>query len=749
MTRAISARHVLPPTTTDGVKNLIGRFRRLEGQGAGLGPQLSPSKIQAMIASAKGAEKHFQSLRNLSKDDQREWAGLIEELTAYRLGCEYRVNGIEEVGRELDPDEQKVLDALRGRVRDIKREGKLYVGAQEWEELTEQEEAQLERLTKVYPDAAQFLLQCSQGRLETFMKFCLRSNCSIDVFVQFQVERELIMEAHIDKRIGGALGPQGLVVRDGQVMLLIDGRYESVHDKSRHVELRNLVDARRQNYRLTLKDLYQQFQSKTSGYGNVEVFGVDARGNPLGVVNWDSIRQGSYDPVSKQVVRFDSSNWEEMPGFVLTRDEIQARYPGQELCQGDQWGVAFCASRLTPHVSISESHAYVTVFIPLEDGRYKALPIGLQPYGLPSTTCGKMLYLGSTEQAEIHFPDESYFLSNRQHMGMFAALDAEERFALKEIIRYEVDKGRRGEKIFQAQGNNCANFVMKVLYKLFVKRHLLSPLVDMLGGNEGARRVVKELESAARVSDDKALDVAAKKIVDHFGRGELIALILNCRDVLEKTLFKDNLGALEGIDFDEMELVDVEQLKSITKDLLVQTLKSQQIFRAHILNADLKTWFFNFLKNVLNFFIKIGLLTKEIASFLLWVFQVIVLAPWRFKVIKTKNGKRIKSVIGSKYFWTGNQLIPSSMWEWKGKNTEFQADVNRCFHRINTFSERDAEMQKEVVKVSRLFAWAPKCFERGGGTAPPFFGRKRDEQSPLSFLLGGQDSAVERARTGS
>jgi hypothetical protein len=702
MVERVNTSSSLCPPPVEAAQSLIERFRKVEAVSGRPVPMFTAVQIDRLVAKAKAVESQSVGLQNLTDEERVEWGRLREELQACRLGCSYRKQGALDPHRELDADEKALVTQLEDKVFSIKREGKLYPKKRPSGLLTQQEKKQLTLLVKKYPEYARFLLNTSKRRLEFFIKFALRANCNIDVFVQFWFETNHIKKANMHARWGKAFGPEGIIVEDDQVKLLIAGRYEPVQDKTREVRLPNLVDDGCEDSVMTMGQFFEEFEGKTHGYGKADIFAVDAQGRRLGGVNWDPIRQGSLDPDTKQVRRTDATRWHEWPGFLATREEMQERFPGQTLCEGDEWGLAFCASRANANLSVSENHAYLVVYIPMEDGNYRVLPMGLQPHDLPKNFIETMGFLCATKTAEVHFPDESYFLDNREHIGHFCSLDKQGQDLLKECMAYQIEKGRSGHKVFQALGNNCANFVYWFMYKLFVHRFLFDGLQKHLGGEAVAAPLLRSLERTAKSGDDDELVNAAKKVVGKLNKEGLMQLIKGCHTLMQETLFKDQKDSLLAIGETLPEDLSETLLREKANNLLVDTFKSLQMFRLNALDADLANGFFNFLNKVLNFLIKIGFINRKIAAGIFWFVQLTILFSWRATSFITGKGLRVKSVAWNKYAIRCNLPLPTSMWLWNDKKPKLRETINRRFAQIFVGDVPSTQVVAKTMKLSEI-----------------------------------------------
>lgn len=694
------------PVTLKQVKALNVRLELLEGMRADVGPQLRPEQVQKLIAAARRAALEMRDrFGDLSAHEREQFERLRVNLNASlareRQYCAERAGeAVTPQGRALSATERAQFE---GKCTQFRLNQKMCPETRRRTDLTERDRREIETVCARYPDFVRELLQ-NEALHKKFFSWALRSGATIDVFVQFPRLTEQLMNCHADKRFGvlrqHTPDDSGLRVRGSRVEMKVHGgiagtgcvegsRYVPLHDPKLRVALTNLVDKTAPPYIITVGEILRQLQGKKEGYGNIEVLRV-------GVANWNTIQLGSYNPLTKMIARMDPKRWmtDAPPIAIVTHEEIEARFPGQKVTKG---GVKFCVCMSRQYQDsdygprVDNNHGFITVFIPDGEGRYRELNIGLQPDFLPKNIVQMLWLIGATELAKVHIIDESRYLVGdmiegglREHRGIVFNLTEEEAEGLKKFIAQEIQKGHDGKKIFSPQGNNCANWVQKAFWRIFVDPLLLQPIKKVLKGhrNQNLLEYFRALERSTKASNDDALQFYAKRVIRNLGRSETIVVIRACHTFLAKTLFKDNQNDLLEVDYDRLERVDLGELRNAAQELLIETLMSTQFFRMRIREADASIAPFNWLNQGLNWLLKKSIISERVIKVCYQIINFVLFGSWRFTVFSTEKGVRFKSLYTSKYHQAGTLPLPVGMKGWIELAPRKRYNLIRCITSI-------------------------------------------------------------------
>src|SRR3990167_1713717 len=676
------------------IRALSVRLEKLERMRSGAGPQLTPAQIRTIIEEALWAERVMQALSPLNFDE----SAAVDCLRVNRLATQARE------GMQAVPLSEQEGRAFEEKLLERRSDSTLCPGNRK--ELTPDDRIKMQYVSSTYPDSVRYLLQ--NGRSCTqFFQWALRSGAPVDLFVQFPKLSQELMKCHADKRFGAVFGytphDSGLRIQDGRVEMKVYGgiagngipsgsSYVSIHERALPLALRNrncdlpqdpssLVHRSAAPYIVTVGEIFRQLKEKTTQYGRIEV-AAD------GVCNWDAIRQGSYDSETGKIVRIPSLFWKEgIPPVAvhLTLEQIQERFPGQKI-EGKGVKFSLNASRLYEETEFGErgdkTHAYLSLFLPDGTGRFNEMCFGLQPYVLPKNDFHRFWLIGGTELADVHVIDESRYLSQREHKGLLFNLTGAEEELLNRFLIDEMDKGRKGHKIFQPQGNNCANWIQKAFWKLFVDILLFDSLEEIAAQDNlpsYVRSYVRSLERATKASNDVALQRSTARLLGHLNRSQMIRIVFACHNLLEKTFYKDRPQELPSFEESKLQQADLERLRRASGNLLMQTLKTTQFFRMRILDADSSVGFVNFLNRFFKFLIRENALSEFLINRIYQLFNFLLFFSWRFSLFYTEKGVRLKALFTNKYHQAGTVALPAGLWQWEKRNAWMLKELHRCF----------------------------------------------------------------------
>jgi hypothetical protein len=441
----------------------------------------------------------------------------------------------------------------------------------------------LQYLAKHYADFAQRLIdRNNKGRATDewttlFFKFCLRSPLMsvvrdvsvthwIDIFVLYPNEVDQIMASHMDKRLGQY--PDKIKILPGQGLCLEFDVEEgprwiplTSQPRKTTIFLRNRVIHSRNPYPFTIDEIFHEFKSKKHGYGRVEIC-------EDGVVLWDAIRLGSKNP-DRDIDLIDPKTWHEsLPVLTLTYDQLLKRYPGQVEAE-PRYGFALRANRKSPGLNVANTHGFIDFVYRLPDHRYRIVPISMQAMELPKTWWDRVTMLTKTQKAGIHLIDEGHFLSGREQTMHFFSLSNQEGEELIQLVSKEIEKSRKGELYFQANGKNCAYLVQKIVDRIMGKefyKTIEKLATKQLGPSQITRRA-KQLKEIVKSLDPEPFNQFMRtiidKMIDTHDISSIHQLIESSLKTLHRLLQKPGKPAIPSID----------QLRSAFRRETPQTIK--------------------------------------------------------------------------------------------------------------------------------------------------------------------------------
>jgi len=277
---------------------------------------------------------------------------------------------------------------------------------------------------------------------------------AVDIFIQAPAIQKQLQRTALDQRIHavGTAGLKFVETQDGNkdVQLLADGRFQSIANPSHTLTLSNT--------QLQIDDIFNRLiEHNERAFQDIEYL-------QNGLSLFDS-RLPHIDTLKPRW-------WEQLP-IICKRslEELEKKY-GCSL-KKDKAVCALCASRAFPDFSAQECHAWVEMAIPLHDGTFNIISVGmfaeLFPHGLWET----LQFAFGTYRADIITVDPNSFLTIREKTSVALPQLSEEKFSLAmELIGQEIDLAKQGQKIFQVQGENCASFVRTLARKLHPELNL-------------------------------------------------------------------------------------------------------------------------------------------------------------------------------------------------------------------------------------------------------------------------------------
>lgn len=696
--------------TLSEVKTLNVRLEQLEAMCSGLGPQLSPEQVQALIGQVERARQEMQAHAQTLSESEREvfdrlkinLIAFVNREERYRADVEGRDAAVRGV---LTVEERQNFE---DRLLALRRNHSLCPDERPRPDITATDRMEMEYVCARYPEFVQELLQNPKA-LENFFKWSCRSGCSVDVFVQFPKMAAELMRCHADKRFGGVFGHNredpGIRVVRGQVRMKVRGgiagtgclggsSYVPIQDPDLRIALENLVDHTAPPYIVTVGEIFRQLKAKTTRYENVEVL-------EGGLSSWNTIECGSYNPATKRVLRIDPQHWMAAPSVAhVTLQDIRACFPGQTV-EADGVKFCMCISRQFEDTDngprVDNTHAFLTVFIPEEGERYRELCLGLQSDFLPKNFYHKLWMIATTEPAKVHMIDESRYLIGdmveggfRAHRGLIYNLNEVESELLRAFIAREMQHGFDGKKTFSPKGNNCANWVQKAFWELFVGPLLFNRLREaaQCHTNPNFSAYLRAVERATKASNDEALNTAVEMVIQNLDRNLLVSVIEGCHDLLRRTLYKEHRDELPPLNVDVIQQADFVQLRLQAQQLLIETLKSTQFFRIRVIHTDLSVAVFNDINQKFKGWSDRGGWREAVVKVIYQVIDFIFFGAWRFSVFSTDKGQRFKSLWTSKYYQAGTLPLPAAFRLWERQAPQKRVAIgDQIADRINRLQQ--------------------------------------------------------------
>ncbi len=270
---------------------------------------------------------------------------------------------------------------------------------------------------------------------------------AIDVFIQAPYIQEQLRKTFLDKRIRDianrglqfvqyGMNAQGRPVKD--VRLLVDGEYQSITDPTAQLRIA-------QGVHTTVAQMFEEFEAQNFRFIEMEYLqdtGVTAFDGRLFTLDFDKPAWWNSLPVIRR----------------MTREQIEDTYDVD--FQEGYALFAIKASRTTPDLNGDGNHGWADILIPLSDGTFNCLSLGKFSNWFPVTLAETFHHVFHTHEANVTVLDTNSFMSSRDRTALALPPITKEHFELvMNNLKEEFLRSRRGELIFQAQGDNCASWV--------------------------------------------------------------------------------------------------------------------------------------------------------------------------------------------------------------------------------------------------------------------------------------------------
>lgn len=645
--------------------------------------------IQATVYQGKSlsawmelAEKTIQVAKPLlSPREQRDLCLLQEQLLAlqYRSGSVLKGTDPRK-GQELY---QKIYPILCSYViKPSMNPGRAGLS----DPLSTQEKTQLLLACIRYPLLIQEFLkkhsenpQAPDKWISDFIKWSLRSECNVGVFVKMPMERRLLSQAHLDKRSGAVHGKKGIHFHKiplygslAKVLSLhIDGAMRPIQGdyKKEMIPLRNLVNPTHPGFTLSPEQMIDLFRKKTTGYGSVEYL-------QRGVANWNAIKLSSYNEKTGKDEQLSSENLLEKLHYVapllsLSNQAVKERYElsSEEPLQDGQWALVLRASRQKANLNVLEAHSYLEA-VHRNGDRYLVFPIGVQPHSLPSNSLQKLFYLTATKKAGLHYPDESCYLSQRQHTAMWLTLTTEEQKRLQTALADRYQAGKEKNLLFQFGGMNCGYHVQSIFDQVVAEpfyEGIRSAIANMSKNPVTHAWTGIQMKRALEGLNHGILHCLIQDLVQHLlqnndPEGELQRLSDLAVSLMSRIFGKE----LPQINVRNIRNKGPQAIKHL-QEFLFETVETIRFYRLDLFESESDQPILSSVQKVLN------KLPWRWAKRLVINLFMLLLGSWRWEVIQKENAilkKNAKNVLTNPLLLEGYLHHPAALWLWKEKTSK-------------------------------------------------------------------------------
>lgn len=367
------------------------------------------------------------------------------------VGLKYRLEGANG-GLDPSPSSEGILDSLLEAAKDWK----LSQPSFSHRSLSSSEILILQQACQ-YPEFVDILLH-NPELLDRFLVWALRDRIDIRPFIEYPSLQKKINECELNGRIGRMGGKQLKIQRvhnqedsilEKVVTLPFEGQDISILDEERFVLFRG-------NYALTVKEIFDIFKNKKYRAGNLE-FMAD------GIINWNAHHWGWWDEDKQEYHKVDLSQdewWTQLPTLeILSLQEAREKF-GSHL-DGRQWNLATIATRQWENLNFEGAHAYMSIAIPVGEGRYAVYPFGKYTFHFPSSLLKAFIRSCETTDATVAYPDENVFYTHRQKTRYSYALSEEQGRNYLELIKRDMLLSRSGNLVYQIHSDNCALWAQK------------------------------------------------------------------------------------------------------------------------------------------------------------------------------------------------------------------------------------------------------------------------------------------------
>lgn len=402
------------------------------------------SKLFAEILRAAEVVKSTLDQSN-SRAVNKQALLLAQKVAAFR----YRIEGVNG-GKDISDVDGKLFDKITDLASRWKGKMPLFTDKQ----VTPHELLKIARACQ-YADFCSVLL-ADKSLQDRFFSWSLRDNMDVDHFIQFPATTARVKAAFLATRLGRLCSDMfrlnKVPVNEGLQKVLelpfdIGDRvkYINILDESAEVNLHG-------TWMLTIKKILDEFSSKNKAVGDFEMF------KSTGITIWNAFELGRWNPAMKHYDHVDLTKtewWLDLPILEeLKKEELEHKY--EVTLKEGQWLVCAKAGRQSPDLDLNNTHGFLELAIPTENGNYRTFPFGNFASPFPQSVQELILFIGDTREGKISYPDENVFYSHRQIASLPIVISEKQGRQIMRSIQKDLIKSRFGINIFQFAGDNCA-----------------------------------------------------------------------------------------------------------------------------------------------------------------------------------------------------------------------------------------------------------------------------------------------------
>lgn len=377
---------------------------------------------------------------------QLEQSSLFIELNRRFVGLLYRLEDANGGFSRCSPDVEDQIE-LRNLASQWKTQNPLIPN----KELTESElDAIREACT--YPLFVEVLLK-NKDLQEDFFGWIIRDKNLASPFIQFPSMQQRLTRSSMAGRIGRVNRDMLKIKRipaENGFNKALTLPFEGVDTNLLNQEQIYTFEG---DYKLSVNQVFQIFSEKYAGAGNLELLAD-------GVINWNYLKCARWDSKKQNHVGINLERrdwWKELPIFeTLTLEKARARY-GDHL-DGKLWNIAAAASRGSATLDYEQTHAYLNIAIPNDDGGYNVYDFGKLANVFPTTFLEKISVFAFNVHASVAYPDESIFYSQREHTYYSIPMSEFKASEVMESIRQDMIISKENHFVYQIESDNCARW---------------------------------------------------------------------------------------------------------------------------------------------------------------------------------------------------------------------------------------------------------------------------------------------------
>lgn len=632
--------------------------------------------------------------KDLYTHEKTEWDRLEQQL----VGLQYRSGAL---SKGTTPEKALALfNALEPVIQKYLASPSIFPGRTTSRQLKLQEKEQLEKACARYPAFIEKFLERAKKNPEgldpwtaSFVKWVLRSGCNIGVFVKAPTEKDLLASLHLDKRSGAVDGKKGIhfqdVVVDGVaqrlVCLKIDEKMEPIQGalKKRKVTLKNIINQTAGGITLSIEKILRIFKEKTSDYGDLEYLSG-------GIRNWNTIKLASFDETTGQYHgiakdKFLETLLDKVSLPPLSEEQMQERYQNFLPLSPGHWGLGILSSRSKPNLNVMQAHGYQEI-VYRKDHSYYILPMGVQPKRFPKNWLEKIFFFSATTPAGIHYVDESFYLSQRNKIGLFFPLTSQETNRLKTHLAENSLLSKQEDLLFQFAGDNCAFHIQKCFDEV-----IAAPFYEKLQSVLNQYLSSKNIISRLLIQNDS---VRAFQGLNHGLLKEILSYVIddlwnkkeseNLKELTYRAIHLLSKVYQETLTAPQLERIDFSRLaaKEEMKKLLFQTIEVARFYRMDLFRSEADQPFLAAINKVIGWAPWRGL-KRGIINVVLFL-----IGSWRWVLTREEKqetilpGIALKNLAANPLLQEGYLNHPAALWEWTALRGQRLTRSKECLNRL-------------------------------------------------------------------